>query len=75
MKLFSIKSLLIVSAVAVASVAFAANTDVQIPSAIVKDQPIAGASITLQKNGEQSALATMGSAGSAQCFLRHWGRR
>ncbi|HWV15233.1 MAG TPA: tetratricopeptide repeat protein [Cellvibrio sp.] len=45
--------------------AFAAATEVQILSATLKDQAIAGASITLQKNGEQSVLGTTGADGRA----------
>ena len=44
----------------------AENTiDIQILNAIVKDQVVAGANITLQKNGEQSVTAVTNSQGQA----------
>ncbi len=44
----------------------AENTiDIHILNAIVKDQVVAGAVLTLQKNGEQSVLATTNSQGQA----------
>jgi hypothetical protein len=41
------------------------TTNVQVLSAIVRDQKIAGASVILQKNGEQSFVATTDSQGHA----------
>jgi hypothetical protein len=41
-------------------------TNVQILSATIRDQKIDGASITLQKNGEQSVVATTDPLGHAQ---------
>ena len=41
----------------------AAPVNVQILSATIKDQKIAGATTTLQKNGEQSATGTSDSQG------------
>ncbi|MGE5476622.1 MAG: tetratricopeptide repeat protein [Bacteroidales bacterium] len=40
--------------------------DIQILSAVVKDQKIAGATVILQKNGAQSAVATTNDQGAAQ---------
>lgn len=48
-----------------ASVAQAAQVPVQVLSATVKDQNIAGATVILQKNGENSSSTTTNSAGSA----------
>ena len=51
--------------VVAASPALADPTQVQILSAVVKDQKIAGATVILQKNGQQSATATSGDQGAA----------
>ena len=48
-----------------APIAFAGDINVQILSAIVKDQKISDASLTLQKNGEQSVIATTNGQGQA----------
>ncbi len=44
--------------------------DIQILNAIVKDQVVAGANITLQKNGEQSVSATTNSQGQASLPIK-----
>ena len=43
--------------------ALAARVDVQILSATVKDKKVAGANVTLQRNGEQSAVGTTNAQG------------
>lgn len=49
----------------VAAPAFAAGVNVQILSATVKDRKVAGATVTLQRNGEQSVVDTTNAAGVA----------
>lgn len=49
---------LVAGFLACAPVVHAATTHLQLLSATVKDQKIAGAEVTLQKNGAQSAMAT-----------------
>jgi hypothetical protein len=44
----------------------ATPSQIQILSAIVRDQSIAGATVILQKNGEQSSATTTDSKGAAQ---------
>lgn len=61
----SLKLLVLALATSAASLAFAADTSVQILSATVKDKKIAEATLTLQKNGEQSATATTNAQGQA----------
>jgi uncharacterized protein YfaP (DUF2135 family) len=60
-----LKLLVLASVLSVSSVALAVDTNIQILSATVKDQKIAGASLTLQKNGEQSITATTNAQGQA----------
>lgn len=48
-----------------ACAAFGAEVDVQVLSATVKDKKIANATLTLQKNGEQSITATTDAQGQA----------
>ncbi|MES2674530.1 MAG: tetratricopeptide repeat protein [Pseudomonadota bacterium] len=59
----SVKLALLTIIVTFAPTLFAGDTNVQILSAVVKDQKIAGASVTLQKNGEQSVTATTNAQG------------
>ncbi len=62
-KMNSVKLALLTIIVTFAPTLFAGDTNVQILSAVVKDQKIAGASVTLQKNGEQSVTATTNAQG------------
>ena len=51
------------------------STDIQVLSATVRDQKIAGASVILQKNGEQSYATTTDSVGRAhlrETPCDHW---
>lgn len=61
----SIKLLVVSLAMSAASLTLAADVNVQILSATVKDQKIGDASLTLQKNGEQSVTATTNTQGQA----------
>ena len=61
----SIKLLALVLAMSAASFVQASEINVQILSATVKDQKIADATLTLQKNGEQSVTATTNAQGQA----------
>ncbi len=60
-----IKLLFISFTMGAASLTLAADINVQILSATVKDQKIADATLTLQKNGEQSVTATTNAQGQA----------
>lgn len=62
-KMNSIKLALLTTIAVFAPTLFAADTNVQILSAVVKDQKIGDASVTLQKNGEQSVTATTNTQG------------
>jgi uncharacterized protein YfaP (DUF2135 family) len=64
-KMNALRSLTLVVTMGAACSAFAANVDVQILSATVKDKKIANATLTLQKNGEQSITATTDAQGQA----------
>ncbi|MDO8342842.1 MAG: tetratricopeptide repeat protein [Cellvibrio sp.] len=55
----------LVMSMSAACTVFAANVDVQILSATVKDKKIANATLTLQKNGEQSITAITDAQGQA----------
>lgn len=59
----SIKLALFTTIVTFAPTLFAGDTSVQILSAVVKDQKIGDANVTLQKNGEQSVTATTNAQG------------
>ncbi len=65
MKIFVILTRAFIALLAASAVQVNANTDIQVLSATIKDQTIAGASITLQKNGEQSVTATTNAQGQA----------
>ncbi|MES2822764.1 MAG: tetratricopeptide repeat protein [Pseudomonadota bacterium] len=59
----SVKLALLTTIMTFAPTLFAGETNVQILSAVVKDQKIADASVTLQKNGEQSVTAITNAQG------------
>jgi uncharacterized protein YfaP (DUF2135 family) len=62
----SICKALLLNSLLLASIAHAGQIEVQILSATVKDQKIANASVTLQRNGEQSIVGLTGSEGKVQ---------
>ncbi len=62
-KMNSVKLALLTTIMTFAPTLFAGETNVQILSAVVKDQKIADASVTLQKNGEQSVTAITNAQG------------
>lgn len=64
-KMNSIKLLALALAMSTASFVQASDINVQILSATVKDQKIADATLTLQKNGEQSVTAATNAQGQA----------
>lgn len=64
-KMNALRCLALAITMSAACTALAANVDVQILSATVKDKKIENATLTLQKNGEQSITATTDAQGQA----------
>ena len=64
-KMNALRFLTLAMTMSAACTALAANVDVQILSATVKDKKIENATLTLQKNGEQSITATTNAQGQA----------